>query len=80
MTGDKVSVTFTCKKCGSTVLETPDSPTDGSRVKCKSCGTDVGTWGELKRAAMQTVKESAQKEIKTTLRKAFKGSKNIRFK
>ncbi len=80
MASDKVSATFTCRKCGGTVIETPDNPTDSSRVKCKFCGTDVGSWGELKRASVETVMKAVHKEIKDTLRKALKGSKNIRIK
>lgn len=80
MSRTEIPVTMTCKKCGGTVFEHADNPTDSSPVKCKKCGTVVGNLGQIRRGAKKVVKDKVANELKKTLRKAFKGSKNIRFK
>lgn len=80
MIGDKVSITFTCKICGGTVLERPDSPADDSRVKCQSCGADVGSWGELKGVGHEAAEKVVDKAVQDTLGKALKRIKNIPIK
>ena len=39
-----------CRKCGGTVLSVPDNATDSSITTCKSCGVEVGTYGDVKAA------------------------------
>ena len=45
---DELEATFKCLNCGGAIIQFPDNPTDDSRVICKSCGSDLGTWGNLK--------------------------------
>lgn len=71
MADDKVSVTFTCSKCGPTVLELPDDHTDDSIAKCKICGAEFGRFGDIKAKAVETVKA----EVVGQFKDAFKGLK-----
>jgi len=80
MDSQNVSVTMKCLKCGSDKLVLPDNPTDDSIVTCKSCGVEVGRWGDIKTGAKNTVKEKVTESIKDIFRDAFKGSKGITFK
>ena len=80
MNTTNVSVTFKCKKCGGNVLDVPDHPTDDSIVICKSCGVEVGRWGDIKTGATNAVKEKVTESIKDAFRDALKGSKGITFK
>jgi len=75
-----VTVTLKCKKCSGNMLIVPDNPTDDSIVTCKSCGVEVGRWGDIKTGAKNTVKEKVTESIKDIFRDAFKGSKGITFK
>lgn len=68
---DEMKITFQCKKCGGTTLELPDDYDDNSVAKCKSCGTEFGTWGEIKAKGM----EAAKAEISKKFKDAFKGLK-----
>jgi ribosomal protein S27E len=72
----KGEVKARCAKCGSDQFVIPDNPKDSSVVTCHSCGTQIGKWGDLKAA----LTKKAEKEAQTAIRKAFKGSKDIRFK
>ena len=76
----QIPVTLQCKKCGDNMLSLPDNPTDDSIVTCKSCGVEVGRWGDIKTGAKNTVKEKVTESIKDIFRDAFKGSKGITFK
>jgi hypothetical protein len=71
MSTDTVTVTFTCTNCGGTLLELPDNYTDNSRAKCKSCGIDVGRYGDIKARAMAAVKAKVTEDF----RQIFKDKK-----
>jgi transcription elongation factor Elf1 len=75
---DRIDVTFTCLSCGarSAVLELPDNPTDYDIAKCKSCGVEVGRYGDIKAEAVRRVNA----EVTSKLRKAFKGVKGWKIK
>jgi hypothetical protein len=77
---DKIKITFTCSKCGDTVLELPDNYTDESIAICKSCRTPFGTYGEIKTRAINEAKEKIGKMARETFKKAFAGSKNVTFR
>lgn len=68
---DQINVTFECQKCGGTILELPDNHDDNSIVKCKSCGFEFGTYGQVKEKA----KEAAVGEIRQKFKDTFKGLK-----
>ncbi len=70
MTGD-LEVTFECESCGGTVLELPDDYTDASIVKCKACGREFGTWGDVQAQAH----DLAARQIRDTLGATFRGLK-----
>ncbi len=76
MAKDEMTVSFTCSKCGPTVLELPDDYTDADHAKCKTCGADFGPYGEVKKKAMKAAKAEAEKMIKS----AFKGLKGWKVK
>lgn len=80
MASDKVSVEFRCTKCGGKELTLPDNPTDSGRAICSKCGVDLGSWGDIKSAAVQTVGDDIIEKYKDTLASAFKGNKNVTFK
>lgn len=78
MSGDRISVTFACKKCGASpaTLELPDDYTDNDIAKCKACGFEFGKYGKLKADAMNAVKGHAS----DMFRDAFKGVKGFKVK
>ncbi len=80
MVRTEARLTLQCSKCGGKTLSLPDQPTDESVVRCDSCGTEMGTLGDLKAVAVETVKKGVKKELKTMLRYAFKRRKNFRLK
>jgi Protein of unknown function (DUF4236) len=49
-----------CRKCGGTVLSVPDNATDSSMTTCKSCGAEVGKYGDVKAAG----REAGQEEMR----------------
>jgi hypothetical protein len=36
-----------CKKCGTIYLDIPEDADDATPISCSTCGTRLGTWGEL---------------------------------
>jgi len=73
---DEISISFHCKECGGTILELPDDYTDDSIAKCKACGQEFGTWGEVQAKAM----EAAADEMRRKLASSFKGLKGWKIK
>lgn len=65
------NVTFECEKCGGTVIELPDDYTDASIAKCKACGQEFGTWGDVQAQA----RDLAAGQIRDAFGGAFKGLK-----
>ena len=55
MSDDTVQVSFTCKCCG-TKLEWPDDAVDSTKIACKNCGEDFGTYGDLRNRAVEATK------------------------
>jgi uncharacterized Zn finger protein len=68
-------ITITCTNCGSNDVEVPDDATDESMVTCKNCQKEVGSWGELRQAVINRVKDEAVSEVKEQLGKKLKGFK-----
>jgi hypothetical protein len=74
-----ITVNVSCPHCGG-VLETKDDvPTDASVVTCTSCGSEIGTYGEVVAEGARIAKEKAQEiaaaefaKIKKQLSRAFK--------
>jgi hypothetical protein len=75
MATDEFKITFECKKCGGTVLDLPDNHTDDSIAKCKSCGTEFGRYGDIKKKARDLAADHLQGMVKDAFAKAFKGKK-----
>jgi hypothetical protein len=80
MDSQNLPVTIKCRKCGGDMLVLPDNPTDDSIVTCQSCGIEVGRWGDIKAAALNTVQEKITEDIKGKFRESFKDFKSITFK
>jgi predicted RNA-binding Zn-ribbon protein involved in translation (DUF1610 family) len=76
MSEGEIVIKFECPKCGPTVLELPDDPTDQDHAKCKKCGADFGPYGKIKKDAMK----AAKAEMQAALRKSFKGLKGWKLK
>ncbi|WP_438274397.1 ECs_2282 family putative zinc-binding protein [Nitrobacter sp.] len=75
MTTENVSVNFKCPKCGCTSINLPDHHTDESHATCKDCGADFGPYGDIKKRAVELVRDKAQEK----LRNAFKGVKGFKI-
>jgi DNA-directed RNA polymerase subunit RPC12/RpoP len=68
MTNDHVSVSFSCKKCG-TKLSWPDDAEDALQIACSGCGAPAGTYGDLKKTAIDAAKEKIEDMFKNAFRK-----------
>ena len=75
---DQLTVTFECKNCGANpaTLELPDNHTDNDIAKCKGCGFEFGTYGDIKAKAM----DAAKAEVTGMLKDVFKGKKGWNVK
>jgi hypothetical protein len=64
-----IPIKLSCK-CGGTLEASGegDTPADDANVICKSCGTRIGTWAEVKEYTLQ---QSAE-QMKQKLKDAFK--------
>ena len=67
MTRDTVTVTFRCNLCG-TKIEWPDDAIDSTKIACKNCGTDHGTYRDLRDAAMKATKDKVERMLKDALK------------
>lgn len=67
MSRDQISISFQCKKCGTT-LSWPDDIADATMVLCPGCGESAGTYAELK----ETATDAARKKVETMLADMFK--------
>lgn len=76
MTMDQISVNFTCRNCGCTVVSIEDDANDQSVVSCRDCKTEFCTYGELKAKA----RDMAAAEMKKAFRKSFSGLKGWKLK
>lgn len=65
---DNVDVNFKCPKCGCTTITLPDNHTDKSHATCKECGADFGPYGDIKKRALNLVKQKVRKDIKNALK------------
>ena len=84
-------VTFVCPTCGGNQFKTIDDVEESTAIfKCISCNQEF-TKDELIRENRENIDENiseikrqvvedARKELKETLKKAFKGNKNITIK
>jgi hypothetical protein len=68
MTQDHISVSFSCKKCG-TKLGWPDDAKDALRITCNGCGAPAGTYGELKKAATDAAKDKLEQMLKDAFKR-----------
>lgn len=83
------SVQLRCMSCGDSNFELNE---DKSWIKCNRCGKEYqGGYDELVELNLETINQALirtndeltndlQKEMKQTLKNAFKGDKNIKFK
>ncbi len=76
----ELEIKFECLKCGGTVIELPDNPTDDSIATCKSCGTVFGTWRDIQAKAREVAIARVSDDFRAGLKKAFRGSKNIKIR
>jgi hypothetical protein len=68
----RVPVEIRCGMCGEKSLKpSGDTLTDSSEVKCASCGTIIGTWGEVR----ARVQESSAEQVKQRLKNRYRAAK-----
>ncbi len=77
MTGEDVTITLQCKKCGGKKISLPDEPTDDSIATCASCGVVFGRWGNIKQVSVEGVRNGVRKKLQSTLSGIAKRSKNV---
>lgn len=75
MGNDHINVNLSCGSCGSSSIETEDTLSDSDPVRCRSCGAELGTYGEAKARAMKAAREQVEKQM----REAFKGIPGFTF-
>lgn len=67
---DQLKVTLNCPNCPSAILEVPDDDANHTIAKCPECGTEFGSWGDVKakahEAAAEYVRDMARDAIKDT--------------
>jgi hypothetical protein len=76
--GQDIPVSLSCGKCGSNDITIPDNADETTLIKCNACEAVLGTWGDIKAAAGQHVREAVEEKFKDALREGFKGSKYFR--
>jgi hypothetical protein len=75
MTTENINVNFKCPKCGCATIVLPDDHTDESHATCKDCAADFGPYGDIKKRAVEVVKD----EVNRTIKEAFKGVKGFKI-
>lgn len=78
MDSQDIPVSLSCGKCGGNDITIPDNAEETTPINCNSCGTVIGTWGQIKIAAANHVGETVQEKFKDALREGFKDSKYFR--
>ena len=53
--------TFNCKKCGAR-LEIPEAPSNETIISCTACGTQLGTWVEVKHEMKELARGPREKQ------------------
>jgi DNA-directed RNA polymerase subunit RPC12/RpoP len=66
MPTDKITVSFRCERCGTT-LEWPDDAIPSTKIACQNCGADAGTFGDLNDKAMEAARDHVEGMIKKAL-------------
>jgi hypothetical protein len=78
------AVAFSCAQCGSGSFNAPTEGNDSFIVTCRSCGSIIGTAGEIEGAAKSALggfdKEPTIDELREAFRKAFESFTAIRIK
>jgi DNA-directed RNA polymerase subunit RPC12/RpoP len=65
-----IPVEIRCAKCGQKSLS-PETMQDDSPVTCSNCEAQIGSWGDVKKAALQSVVEQIKKKLKDDFGDAF---------
>ncbi len=66
MSTAKVSIRFSCEKCGARVVW-PDDATDDLKLICTNCGDDLGTYGDLRNQGLDATRAEVERLLKKTL-------------
>ncbi|PYT79599.1 MAG: hypothetical protein DMG41_38480 [Acidobacteria bacterium] len=66
-----IPVEIHCAKCGEKSLST-ETMQDDSPVTCSNCGARIGCWGDVKKAALQSVAKQIKKKLKDDFGDAFR--------
>jgi hypothetical protein len=73
-----MNTTLCCPKCGNNTISIPENSKDESVVTCPSCGAELGLWGDLITAALDTARENFEKTSNQTLWNALCGTDVIK--
>ncbi|TAM86664.1 MAG: hypothetical protein EPN41_09450 [Candidimonas sp.] len=68
MASDKVTVSFSCKGCG-TRLSWLDDAIDSTKISCSNCGKYFGTYLDLRNAAMDATKAEIESRMEDILKR-----------
>ena len=75
-----MNTTLRCPKCENGAISVPENSPDESVVTCPSCGAELGPWGELIAAALDTARENFEKTSNQNLWNALYGADSINSK
>jgi DNA-directed RNA polymerase subunit RPC12/RpoP len=65
---DKVTVSFTCERCGEKLSWSGDA-IDSTEISCKKCGKHFGTYADLRRTALKTTKAKFDSILKDVFKR-----------
>ncbi len=69
-----------CPTCGNNAISVPQNSTDESVVTCPLCRTELGLWGDLIAAALDTARENFEKTSNQALWNALYSSDGAKSK
>lgn len=62
-----MNATICCSKCGNDGISMPGNSTDECIVTCPSCGAELGLWGDLISAALDSARENFERNSNQAL-------------
>ena len=65
-----IPVEIHCAKCGEKSLST-ETMQDDSPVTCSNCRAQIGPWGDVKKAALESATEQLKQKLKDEFGDAF---------